>query len=85
MTKLVLLISLLPFCSGCAGCSNKLKHMQSDLVGLHRTITLYGADGKEIRAWKTTAKVEDKGGTCYFLDGSGKAVIVSGVFVIEEN
>lgn len=71
--------------TGCAGCSNDLKHFQSQVYGLKRTITVYGADGTVIREWKTQAKVEDKGGTCYFLNSDGKAVIISGTFVIEED
>lgn len=69
---------------GCAGCQNQLKHMQSGVFGLHRRITLYGADGSVIREWNTTAKVEDQGGSCWFLTDDGKAVTVSGNFVIEE-
>jgi hypothetical protein len=84
MHKLILLLAMIPFCTGCSGCNNKIKHIQSNWVGLSREIVLYGADGHEIRKWSTKATVEDKGGTCYFLDGSGKAVIVSGTFVIEE-
>jgi len=70
--------------TGCAGCQNAIKHMQSDISGLNRRITLYGADGTEIKTWETQAKVEDQGGTCYFLDDDGKAVIISGTFIIEE-
>lgn len=82
---LVVAAMLVTQLSGCAGCQNDWKHAQSNFVGLERTITLYGATGDPIREWKTRAKVEDNGGTCYFLDGDGKAVIISGSFVIEEN
>ena len=58
--------------------------MQSEFTGLHRRITLYGPDGTKLKEWETTAKVEDQGGSCWFLNADGKAVTVSGNFVIEE-
>lgn len=70
--------------TGCAGCQNSMKHGWSDMVGLDREITLYNSDGGEIKKWRTRAKVEDKGGTCWFLDKDGKAVTISGTFIIEE-
>lgn len=78
------LIMCLPFLTGCAGCRNGMKHMQSAWVGLERKVTLYGADGREIRTWRVKAQVEDAGGTCYFLTDNNKAVTVAGTFVIEE-
>lgn len=77
-----LLISL-PGCT--AGCQNQIKHATSDIFGLNRKITLYDANGGVIREWETKAKVEDQGGTCYFLTNEGKAVIVSGTFIVEEH
>ena len=79
--QLILLASILLF-SGC-GLQNGLKHAQSSLMGLDRKITLYDGTGKVIREWRTRAKVEDKGGSCYFIV-EGKAVTISGTFVIEE-
>lgn len=82
--SLVMLLALLPIVStGCAGCRNEWKHLESDMIGLDRTITLYGATGEPIREWRTQSKVEDRGGSCYFLI-DGKAIIVAGTFVIEE-
>jgi hypothetical protein len=70
---------------GCtASCQNSMKHMKSDFVGLNRSITVYGSDGTPIKSWETRAKVEDQGGTCWFLDKDGKAVTISGTFIIEE-
>lgn len=62
---------------------NEVKHIVASSSGLQRTITLYNCDGKPIQTWKTKAKVEDKGGTCYFLY-EGRAVTVSGTFTIIE-
>lgn len=76
---------LLSLMTGCASQANSCKHQESDMWGLDRTITLYGSDGTVIREWKTKAKVEDQGGTCWFLDKDGKAVLISGTFIIEEN
>ncbi len=63
---------------------NIAKHVKSSVVGLDRHITLYASDGRVIREWTTRTKTEDKGGTIYFLDAGGKAVTVSGTFVVEE-
>jgi hypothetical protein len=60
------------------------KHGQSTMFGLHRKITLYSAAGLPIREWDVRSKVEDNGGTCYFITHDNKAVIIAGTFVIEE-
>jgi uncharacterized lipoprotein YehR (DUF1307 family) len=84
MKKMLWLALLCFLLTGCAQCRNDWKHMQSSVTGLDRSITLYAADGSVIQQWQTNAKVEDQGGTCYFLDEDGKAVIISGTFIIEE-
>ena len=76
-------LCLLPF-TGCAGCRNDWKHLQSDFVGLKRRVTMYAADGSVIKEWEIQAKVEDNGGTCYFIDDDGHAVTVAGDFIIQE-
>lgn len=81
---LFLLMALLAVVPGCASCSNDWKHIKSSVLGLKRTITLYAADGSVIREWHAKAKVEDNGGTAYFIDDGGHAITVSGTFVIEE-
>lgn len=73
----------LPGCT--AGCQNHIKHMKSDVFGLDRTITVYDANGKAIKKWKTTAKLEKDGGFASFLDANGKLVQVSGTVIVEEN
>lgn len=70
--------------SGCAGCANDLKQLHAVTTGLHKRITLYGSSGIPIRSWETTTATQDKGGTCFFLSKDGKAVTISGSFVIEE-
>lgn len=77
----VLCVGLL--CSGCGEFRNLTKHVHSSFTGLNRHITLYAADGKVIREWDTRAKTEDRGGTVWFVV-DGKAVTVSGTFVVEE-
>jgi hypothetical protein len=86
MKKLVL-IFLTTALLICAGCTEKqrqgISHWKSDLIGLKRTITLYGENGKPIRTWEGRYKVETSGCTARFLH-DGKAIIISGAFVIEE-
>ncbi len=70
------------------GCSASaqlgMKKNEGSIWGLKRKITLYDAIGAPIKQWETTTSVDDKGGTVYFLDANGKAVTVSGTFIIEE-
>ncbi|MEW6352318.1 MAG: hypothetical protein AB1646_24975 [Thermodesulfobacteriota bacterium] len=70
------------------GCTERQRqdysHWKSDVIGLNRTVTLYDASGKPIRTWKGRFKVEIEGATARFI-ADGKAVIISGPFVIEEN
>lgn len=70
--------------SGCNGCRNFNKHLASDVYGLERKVTLYAADGSVIEEWTIDSKVEDKGGTCYFIDKEENAVTISGTFIIKE-
>ncbi len=68
--------------AGC-GVQNGMKHTASSIFGLNRQITLYSADGKIIKQWRTRAKIEDNGGSVWFI-ADGKAITVSGTFLIEE-
>jgi hypothetical protein len=70
--------------TGCGEISNTFKHLHSSFTGLNRKITLYDANGHVIHEWVTKAKVEDNGGTCWFLDSNDKAVTVSGTFIVQE-
>ena len=66
------------------GCQQQRSHLKSGCVGLHRTVTLYGNDGRILRTWDApNMSVEDKGGS-FRLMVDGKAVTVSGTVVIEE-
>lgn len=62
----------------------KISHAKSEAIGLDRTITLYSNDGKPIKTWKGRVQVESEGGAARFVV-HGKAVIISGTYVIEEN
>jgi hypothetical protein len=69
------------------GCTEKQRqdfsHWKSDLIGLKRTVTLYDCNGKPIKTWTGRYKVEINGSVARFID-DGKAIIISGTFVIEE-
>ena len=80
----IVIVAVLVGIANLAGCQNLWKHARSSAFGLNRQITLYDSSGKVIREWTTKAKVEDKGGTCWFLTAEGKSVTISGTFVIEE-
>ena len=82
MKKTILTLAAVALLAGC-GLQNTFKHVESSLIGLRRVITLYDANGGVIKRWATTAKVEDNGGTAYFIV-NGKAVTIAGTFIIEE-
>ena len=90
MTKLKTVAVVAVMCSallcltGCGVISNAFKHLHSSITGLNRKITLYDANGHTIKEWVTKAKVEDNGGTCWFLDTNDKAVTISGTFIVQE-
>lgn len=69
------------------GCTERqrqdISHYKSDLVGLKRTVTLYSSNGQPIKVWKGRFNIETREGTARFLQ-DGKAVIISGTYVIEE-
>jgi hypothetical protein len=62
----------------------RISHAESRAIGLDRTITLYANDGKVIKSWKGRVQVELEGGAARFIL-HGKAVTISGTYVIEEN
>jgi hypothetical protein len=66
------------------GCQAEYSHYKSKFVGLNRVVTLYAGDGKVIASWSGDLYVEDKGGTVRFVKPDGKAVTLSGTFVVEE-
>ncbi|HMK35688.1 MAG TPA: hypothetical protein VK463_11520 [Desulfomonilaceae bacterium] len=62
----------------------RISHAKSEAIGLDRTVTLYANDGKPIRTWKGRIQVELEGGAARFVV-HGKAIVISGTYVIEEN
>ena len=69
------------------GCTERQRqdysHWKSDLIGLKRTVTLYANNGQPIKTWKGRYKVEVSNGIARFMD-DGRAVMIAGTFVIEE-
>lgn len=69
------------------GCTEKQRHeyshWKSDLIGLNRRITVYSATGTPIKSWEGRYKIEIKDGVARFIH-DGKAVVISGTFIIEE-
>ncbi len=84
LNKSIIILASCLFLSGCGSGQNMLKHMHSSLTGLNRNIKLYDANGKVLGEWDVSSKVEDNGGTCYFIDKNGKAVTIAGTFIIQE-
>lgn len=78
--RLALAIVVCFMLSGC-GMVNDLKHLQSDWVGLNRTVTLYSASGEPINSWSGRFKVEDNGGSISFVD-NGKTIKVAGTYTV---
>ena len=84
--NLLLICILISGClmlSGCPSWDLGIKTYQSNLMGLNRHITLYGADGKIIREWDGKIMVEFNGSTARFIIDD-KVLIISGTYVVEE-
>lgn len=82
---LLLILAMLLLTGGCTERQRQdISHWKSDLVGLDRVVTLYSVNGQPIKTWKGRFKVEVTGSTARFLNDDGKAVIISGTFLIEE-
>lgn len=50
---------------------------------LERTVTLYDANGKVIKEWKTDNEIEYRGSVAAFIAKDGTNVRVAGTFVVE--
>ncbi len=80
---LVVMSLIIMFGGGCGSIAHKFSHTKSSLFGLRRKITLYSLSGDELRSWEGRTKVEINGQTARFVI-NGKAITISGTFVIEE-
>lgn len=70
--------------SGCGRIENYFSHAKSRWIGLDRTVTLYAADGKVIRAWKVDNQIEYPGSAMRFVDSEGKTITITGTIIAEE-
>ena len=68
----------------CHKLTKKVKHIQSDLSGLNRKITLLNCDGDVIRSWEGNFMIELIGNSASWIDDNNKEVKISVTFVIEE-
>ena len=83
MKNIILCALLAISLTGCGWISHKAKHLKSGVIGLKRVITLYANSGLIIREWEGKYQVEVDGASARFID-NGKAVTISGTFIIEE-
>ncbi len=85
MKRVIFLFSVFIMLSfSCAKWQQDFKHLNSQLTGLKRTITLYSADGSVIRQWNGLMRIEHVPGGISFIY-KGKVVVISGTFVVEED
>lgn len=70
---------------GCGSQSfqQSVKHFQSSVGGLNRTITLYSENGAILKSWQGRYQVETTGSFARFID-NGKTITISGTIVVEE-
>ena len=83
MKKAIVLMVLVMSFSGC-GLLTELKHVQSNIIGLNRTVTLYSASGEVLGSWTGTFQVEDNGGSINFVN-HGKTIKIAGTYTVIEN
>ena len=84
MKKIILLLIVIVFMSGCQTIKKDIKHWKSGWVGLKRHITLYSASGTVIREWHTDTMVEMSGSVASWIQ-NGKEIKIAGTYVIEED
>jgi hypothetical protein len=82
MKKLLSLLCAVLFLS-CAELEQTGSSMVSGVIGLHRVITLYAADGSVIKQWEGRYNIKSQYGMARFMD-NGKAITIAGTFIIEE-
>lgn len=82
MKKILLALAVVSLvgCGQVDAVKNDFKSMTGQLA---RTVTLYAADGRVIKAWQTTNQIRYAGPVAAFIDNDGINVRVSGTFVIE--
>lgn len=84
--KKLMMLSALATCVGLTGCGqldSAVDKFKSSTGMLHRTITVYAADGSVIKKYETDNQVEYAGSVAMFVDTNGLNVRVSGTFIIE--
>ncbi len=81
--RYAVLLAVMVLLPGCAGCQQEMSHLKSRVTGLKRHVTLYSNTGAVIKEWNVDCQVEDTGGSCRFLTPEGKAVVMSGTWLIE--
>ena len=73
--------------SGCGSMSRAIKDWESDLVGINRTITVYGMDGKPIKTYSGVIDIapsEEVGSNKVKFEVNGKRIIIWNAFVVAE-
>lgn len=86
LKKILVGVAVLGMLGGIAGCEDaakSVKHFQSSLTGLKRTVTFYAPDGS-VKTWDGKFKVEIDNGVASFIADDGKEVKISGFYTIEE-
>jgi hypothetical protein len=83
LSFVIVLIVTLAFIIQMPSCQHSISHVKSAVIGLNRTVTLYANDGSVIKTWNGRFQVECNGSTAKFID-EGKAITISGTFLIEE-
>ncbi len=83
MKKIFFLLLLIPFVFGCEGLKQEGSHFISSAFGLEREVTLYNSTGGVIKTWSGKFQVETDGTIARFMY-KGKAIIISGTYLIEE-
>ncbi len=82
--KKILIVSMIAFSLvGCGRVDSFVNSMKSSTGFLERTVTLYDANGRVIKSWKTDNSIDYVGSVAGFIDKDGTNVRVSGTFVIE--
>lgn len=69
--------------TGCGKVDTVVNKYESTFGMLHRTVTIYSANGTPIKSWNTDNQIDYGGGFAQFIDKDGVNVRVSGTVIVE--
>ncbi len=83
MKKLIALAVVALSLTACGQIEGTVNSFKSATGMLERKVTLYNANGTEIKSWVTDNTIEYQGSVAAFIAKDGTNVRISGTFIVE--